>query len=207
MLSFDELNAYEYTDKAVRYLSLRFIRLFNQAKGWSKKKPKELIDEFYEFYEDLYEITLAAYIDIAKHYYKPTHKKTTIDRKWVEKKLTDYDPVAKYIFKEEVDRKRARHTEAVIASETPEKETDTALRYWSNMVRQFADTITDAAYEQGLEDDGIKKVRWHTQRDDRVCDECRGRNDKIYPITKIPPKPHLGCRCWVTIVNGKRTDS
>lgn len=196
MLDFDELNAYEYTDKAVRYLSLRFIRLFNQTKGW-KKKPKELIDEFYEFYEDLYEMTIMAYLDIARHYYKAEHKKTKIDRKWVEKKLNDYDPVVKYIFRQEVDRKRSRHTESVIASDTPEKETDTALKYWSNMVRQFADLITDAAYEQALKDDGIARVRWITQKDERVCDVCRERDGKIYPITKIPPKPHYGCRCWV----------
>ena len=202
MLTFDELNAYEYADKVVKAYSLKFIRMFNRCKAWKNKKPKDIIDDFFEFYEDLYEMALVAYLDIARHYYQPDHKATKIDRKWVDKFLNRYDPIAKYIFKQETDRKRSRHTEAVIASETPDKETDTALRYWSNMFRQFADAIADAAFNQGLKDDEIKKVRWRTEQDNRVCLECKAREGKIYPISQVPPKPHIGCRCWLEKANG-----
>ena len=202
MLDFDELNGYEYTDKVVRHISLRFIRLFNQIKALRKKKERELIDDFYDFYMELLTITEDAYLKIAKHYYVPDHKKTTIDKKWVEKQLNAYDPVAKYIFMQEVERKRSRHLEAFIASDTPEAETDTALRHWSNMVRQFADNITDAAYNQALADDGEKKVVWCTEKDNRVCKICHEREGVIYQISKVPPKPHFGCRCWLRSANG-----
>lgn len=186
-MKFDE---YNYTDKVVRYISLRFIRIFNNCK--KKRKPKEVIDDFYEMYEDLLEIAIDAYIKIARHY-----GDDSMGREWVEEILNGYDPVTKYIFMQEVDRKRSRHTEAVIASEIPEKETDKALRLWSNMVRQYADNITDRAYEETLKKDGAKEVMWVTQRDGKVCSECSERDGKMYPINKIPSKPHIGCRCYV----------
>lgn len=206
MLGFDELNAYDYTDKIVRYISLRFIRIFNKMKSLRNKKEKEIIEEFYDFYEDLLMMTEQAYLEIARYYYQPDNKKTPINAKWVRKQLDAYDPVAKYIFTQEVERKRSRHIEAFIASDTPEKETDTALKYWSNMVRQFADNITDAAYRQAMEDDGVQKVVWKTEMDNRVCSVCHQREGKIYPITSIPAKPHFGCRCWVEKVKNGRTD-
>lgn len=166
-------------------------------KSLRKKTEKEIIEEFHDFYEDLLMITEDAYLRIAKHYYQPSHRKTPIDGRWVRKRLSDYDPVAKYVFLHEVDRKRARHVEAFIASDNPEKETDEALKYWSNMVRQFADNITDAAFVQALKDDGIQKVVWRTEKDNRVCSVCHKREGVVYPVSMIPPKPHFGCRCWV----------
>ena len=200
MLDFDELNAYDYTDKMVRYLSLRFIRIFNQMKSLRKKKEKQIIDEFYDFYDDLYLMTRQVYLDIAKYYYQPDNKKTSINAKWVQKQLDNYDPVAKYVFSQEVERKRSRHIEAFIASDTPEKETDQALKYWTNMVSLFAILITDAAVQQAMKDDNVKKVVWRTEKDNRVCKICHEREGVIYPISKIPPKPHFGCRCWVEAV-------
>ena len=185
-MKFDE---YNYTDKVVRYISLRFIRIFNNAK--KKRKPKEVIDDFHEMYEDLNDIAILAFLDIARHYWKGA------DRKWVEEILDRYDPVTKYRYSEEVDRKRSRHTEAVIASETPEIETDRALRYWTNMVKQYADEVTDEAVKASLKKDGVKKIIWVTQRDNRVCSECSARDGKEYPINDIPTKPHIGCRCYV----------
>lgn len=202
-MQLDELNGYEYTDKVVRYVSLRFIRMFNQTKLWKKKKPKELIDDFLEFYEDLMMIAEDAYLEIAKYYYKPEEKKTEIDKKWVRAILNDYDPVTKYVFTQETDRKRSRFTEAYIASEGAEEEITTALKLWSNQVRQFADTVTDLAILQAMKDDGIKKGQWMTEEDERVCAVCLDRQGKIYPISKIPAKPHHGCRCWIKVVNGK----
>lgn len=202
-MQLDELNGYEYTDKVVRYVSLRFIRMFNQTKLWKKKKPKELIDDFLEFYEDLMMIAEDAYLEIAKYYYKPEEKKTEIDKKWVRAILNDYDPVTKYVFTQETDRKRSRFTEAYIASEGAEEEITTALKLWSNQVRQFADTVTDLAILQAMKDDGIKKGQWMTEEDERVCAVCLDRRGKIYPLSKIPAKPHHGCRCWIKVVNGK----
>ena len=56
----------------------------------------------------------------------------------------------------EVDRKRSRFAESLIASDTKTKEVETALRYWSAMVTQYAIEVTDAAVKQAYIDDGIK---------------------------------------------------
>lgn len=194
------LDGYEYTDKVIKRLLLRFVRAFNLTKAWRKKKPKEIIDDFFEFYEDILGMTEDVYLDIAKHYYQPDNRSTKITKAWLKSVLNEYDPTAKYVFAHEVDRKRSRHTEAFIASATPEKETDLALRYWSNMVRQFADTITDRAHLLEMMDDGAKKVQWVTAEDERVCRTCRELDGNVFPIKEVPPKPHLGCRCWLKAI-------
>lgn len=57
--------------------------------------------------------------------------------------------------------------------------------------------ITDKAVEQAYLDNDVEKVVWVTIKDERRCVECRKRDGKIYDIAKVPPKPHLGCRCYL----------
>jgi SPP1 gp7 family putative phage head morphogenesis protein len=72
------------------------------------------------------------------------------------------------------------------------------MRIWARQAKQFADEITDAAVLDDLKAQGYQKVQWHSEEDARVCDICYERNNKIYDIDNIPPKPHINCRCWLT---------
>ena len=63
--------------------------------------------------------------------------------------------------------------------------------------QKFEDDVTFDTVVKAFEDDGVKEVRWITAEDDKRCKECKSRHGKIYPIHKIPPKPHRYCRCYV----------
>ena len=191
---------YKHTDKILGYLNKRFIRAFKGLKSILKfdeiNRIKKDVDECYE---ECYSETRKRYRDIARHAYKAAggDDEDTIDYMWVEKFLKSYDPITKYVFDNEVDRKRARTFEAIVSTKSI-KDVNTSLRLWAGQVKQWGDNITDEATIKAYKDRGIKKVRWNTEKDDRRCHECYEREGKVYDIDKVPDKPHIGCRCWLT---------
>ena len=104
-------------------------------------------------------------------------------------------------YKLETERKAARLGEALAAAVSAgmatSKAVDEALRLWSNMVTQYAIEITDEARRAAMEEDGVTDVEWVSREDGRRCKICKDRHGKIYPIRKVPPKPHIGCRCYL----------
>lgn len=119
----------------------------------------------------------------------------SLDEEWVDALLNGYDPVSKYVFSHEMDRKCARLIEAVIASNIKTQEIDAALRAMSFMCRVYADRITDEAVMQAYNDDGEQRVRWVAEQDEKTCSVCRRRDGKIYEINNVPSDPHPNCRC------------
>lgn len=189
---------YEYTDVIIRYLNKRFIEVFRRLKSLVSFDELNVLQSTQLIYDELLTITEEKLLDLAVYYYNSTVKnaKTKIDRDWLYLLLNDYDPITKYVFMHEVERKRARLVESMIATKNP-KEIDTALRYWSAMVTQYAIEVTDAAVKQAYIDDGVELVVWVTILDDRRCKECEKREGKVYDIKDVPPKPHIGCRCYI----------
>lgn len=190
---------YEYTDKVIKYMRRKFIRLFEEFKGVMYSDEINIIQESKSLYEKLEKITEENLLSIAQHEYEDIGDSITdtITMMWLFGLLNDYDPVTKYVYIHEVDRKRARFAESVIASTNKAGEVKTALRYWSNMVTQYAITVTDKARLQAYKDIGVKKVKWITTQDERTCSVCKKRDGKTYKIDSVPPKPHLNCRCYV----------
>ena len=120
--------------------------------------------------------------------------------------LSEPDPITMYAYNAEVDRKRDRVIEAVNA--TPSKtlkqvQIDKGLRFWSQMTGQYMDEISDGANVSALKNNGVKKVRWITAQDDKVCKTCKERNGKVYDINRVPAKPHWRCRCYLRPVLDK----
>ncbi len=123
---------------------------------------------------------------------------TDITLEWLLAFLEEYSPVTKYVFNHEVERKMARCAESIISSPvSKDKEVMTALRLWAQMVAEYALEVTDEATKQAYKDSGVKKVIWLSFEDSRRCKTCKDRHNKVYDIDKIPPKPHIGCRCYV----------
>lgn len=151
-----------------------------------------------------------AYLDIAKKVYADHNGPDRILEAWVIGILDDYDPVVKYVFTKELERKGARLAESIIAdAEYSGKDPPTVnyppikqdftrgLNYVTWQTDQFAITVEDKTVIRAFKDNGYKKIKWHTQDDEKVCKECEERNGKIYPIDKIPTK-HPNCRCYFT---------
>lgn len=55
----------------------------------------------------------------------------------------------------------------------------------------------DRAAITAYRDAGVEEVMWITQRDGRVCEECITLNGLIFPIDRVPDKPHYNCRCYL----------
>ena len=121
----------------------------------------------------------------------------TITSMWIEGFLSEVDEVALYSFLPETERKKQRLIETLSVAHNRNYEIDKALRYWTGQIGQFAISVVDESRIEGFRKAGVKRVRWMTQRDERVCEECMARDGKVYDIDKIPTKPHYGDRCYL----------
>ena len=92
-----------------------------------------------------------------------------------------------------------RLAEAYIASNGDSREVKKALRLWSNGMM----TIFEYDYGRGgsAYDDtkkaGVENVKWITEEDERMALQRMRRSVTAKCIIdSVPPKPHMGCRCY-----------
>lgn len=205
---------YKFTDLVIATMNRRFIGMFNRIK--SLREAREIIKAVDELYEELDEVTRKYLLLIARKIYNTINTEDWIEDMaviWLMEQLNAYDPVTKYVYTHEVDRKKARLVEAMIASDDKPKEVETAKKLWAKQARQYADNITEQAVLKAYSDMGIPYVRWQTEEDERVCSECARRDGVVYPRKEVPPKPHYGCRCILIGVSdafserNRRTDN
>lgn len=128
-------------------------------------------------------------------------KRRKIDKKWVDDYLQRYNPVTRYIYEKEVERRRMRLNECILTDrefdsrENFQADVRRSASYWWTQTMQYGIGACDAAMMDAFSDCGVKRVRWVTMDDSRVCRECKKRNGTIYDIDRVPPKVHYGCRC------------
>ena len=169
---------------------IHVIRTVNTAYRRLKKKARA---QFYEVAFESYLMGLTL-CDIPRaEAYRMAEKAITGD--WVDRMMSEVDPITGYRFDSETDRKAARLAETLEVSSQRNAEIDKALRYWSRQCGQFCINYTDWAILKAYRDAGIRKVMWVTQRDERVCEDCAPLNGVVFEIDEVPPKPHIGCRC------------
>lgn len=197
---------YELTDAVLEYVNARTLRLFrNYRNTLGAKDESTIISKTKLLFDELNSLNKSAFLLIGRYTYNgrrgfPLDSDEFITEQWLQDFLFLYNPVTKYVYENEVERKRGRMAEAVIASPSPQKDIDTALRYWVLMTTQYAIDVTDQAYREALLAEGVSRVRWVAEMDDRTCPVCRARDDRVYAISAIPPKPHINCRCWLEVV-------
>lgn len=117
--------------------------------------------------------------------------------------LTAPDDVTMYAYDTEILRKRDRAKESIVAANgmgAKKAAMDTAIRLWSKQMRQYADIVSDQAQIVAYKAAGIKRVRWVSQEDDRVCVVCSQLNGKVFRISNAPGPQHWNCRCYLEAV-------
>ena len=134
------------------------------------------------------------------------------DGKYVDGILREYNPITGYLYKAEADRKRARLAEALItalliASRSDyHKQLHRFADLWHTQTKQYGETMVDKARIDTFKKNGIKRVMWKAENDEKVCEECKARDGKIYLLSEYPGKAHYNCRCWLIPIkdnNGK----
>ena len=183
VMGFDMLNAPNIT----KYTKELVSRLLKSNKREYLKIAKEATDEAKE---DIEALGVAA-------------TPLVINGKYVDDVLGEYNPVTNYLYYPEAERKRSRLAEALITAVIVNSRADyhKQLRkfadLWHTQTKQYGEKMVDKTRINTFKKNGIKRVKWVTKEDEKVCKECNERDGKIYPIDKIPDKPHYNCRCWV----------
>lgn len=184
-----------YKDKKIERLKTKITKLFQRFQATMKFDELNLIKSTKKLYQELEELNEETYLEIANEVYKEVNPEGKgLSKKWLLLLLASYNPTMKYIYTHEVERKCARLYEALLSTKR-KKELITAFNVWFRQTTWFGIDVTDQAVIQAFTDKGVKKLKWNTQNDEKVCEVCRSRNGKIYPIDKIPAK-HPNCRCY-----------
>ena len=189
---------YRKTDKVIAYLSKQYAKLFGRLTSFDELN---VINVSHEIFDEAIILTEQEVTRLVKTVYDSKREGGEISSadalSLVLTLMLAYNPVTKYIYRNEMERKRSRFAEGVIASDRPNEEVALAKRLMIATNKQFAEDATFAAVVQAYKDDGVEKVRWVTAEDDKRCVECKARHGKINPINNIPPKPHRFCRCYI----------
>lgn len=198
---------FEYADKAIRDMNRRNIKNFRRLRQL-KFDELNILDAVSDVYDKIARVAKKWYLEIARHAYmaalmelgkseKEAKEAASeeITEDYIIEMLDEYDPVTLYQFMPEIERKKQRLIEALIASHKKQSEIDKALRYLTLQLSQYADKAELEATLQAYKDAGIKKVRWITQEDEKVCGTCAPRDGKVYDIDNVPERPHYRCRC------------
>lgn len=196
-----EQTPYSKTDKTIKYLNNQYAKLFRRVLPTDELN---VIEVSHEIYDQAYTLAEQEAERLAKSVYGSYRRKDTGQEEesfdaaaFVLALILAYNPVTKYVFKNEIDRKRARFAEGVLASSAPAEEVALAKRLLAAMNAQFMDDVTFNSLVEAYRDNGTEHVKWVTHPDDRRCKQCKAMHGKIYPIDKVPAKPHMHCRCWV----------
>lgn len=198
-------NYYNLADKAIELLNKRATKRFEDAKD---KAAQDGFDELSvlsvtrELYDQLEADNRQVYLELAQERYQEAepHGEEPPDLAWLLALLAAYNAVTKVIYDNDVDRKRQYTAEGINSSTAKVTEFRRGLHYWADLTATYSDIVTDESTLKAYRDAGVKKVRWVTAGDEKVCDTCRERNGKVYPINAIPPKPHRRCRCiWEAV--------
>ena len=193
---------YRKTDQVVAYLAKQYSKLFRRLTSFDELN---VINVSHEIFDAAVILTEQEVTRLVKTVYDSKREggeiSSTDALSLVLTLMLAYNPVTKYVYRNEMDRKRSRFAEGVIASNRPNEEIALAKRLMIATNKQFAEDATFEAVVQAYRDDGVERVRWVTAEDDKRCKECRSRHGKIYPINDIPPKPHRYCRCYIERVD------
>lgn len=191
------LDIYEVADKFADYLTKQYIREFGKVNitGFDEmnvvKKSKKL-------YSWLDKVTRESLLMLGNIVYSEYAEETEeLAELWLSGILDAYDPVTRYVYTREWERKRQLYVEGMIAGEDKAFESKLSTARLAKQAVQYTITVADKAQVDAYKANGVKKVKWVSEKDSRVCKECSNRDGNVYSINSIPPKPHIHCRCRI----------
>lgn len=196
---------YDLTDKAIDILNRRAVKRFEDAKdeaALAKFDELNVLEVTRTLYQDLAHDNQEIFLELAQERYQEAepHGKEPPDLAWLLALLAAYNTVTKVVYEHEIDRKRGYTAEGINSSTAKATEFRRGLHYWADFTEQYADIVTDETTLKAYRDAGVKKVKWITAGDEKVCETCKERDGKIYPISAVPSKTHKKCRYWLEAV-------
>ncbi len=152
-----------------------------------KSIKNEFLDILNPLYEEIYDEALALGFD---------GDLRELDEAWIEEFFDEYNPTTKYVFKNEIDRKKSYLFESVVADVSSRHQSYAkAEKYLVKQVKQGGIDIEDAVAMQVYRDLGVTKVQWVAEDDYKTCADCRELDGEIFDLDGAPSKMHYNCRC------------
>ena len=214
---------YRHADRELKHMFRHVGAEFQNGAlraAWDDLNVISITTQVNELYSRLYEYMLGRYVRIAKRAYRdawdelyPGEKPgRDLDYLFVAMVLDGYDDKTEYKYSSEWQRKRDRLNEALLSigpegtanGQRAREAFQRARRLLERQIMDMADTMTDDARNEAFRDAGVDEVQWNTQRDTKVCHECRERDGEVYTLDRLPPK-HPHCRCYYTPVRRERS--
>lgn len=205
---------YEYMDSRLKSVKKKLETEFAHlgAMGFDALNVVNTRKLTKQMYDRLLTNNEAAYLRVAKNAYKEARKRATgmgysgdeeteITGDWLFTILLGYNLVTGYLYDKEAERKRLRLNEQILtAREFGDRDMyrnslRKSMNLWWTQTQQYGIEVVDETTIQAYMDAGVDKVRWVTTLDERTCEVCRKRNNKIYDIARVPAKTHYACRC------------
>ena len=194
---------YDYADKVIKDLNRRNLRLFDKL-SLLKFDELNVLKTVSRTYDESAELAKKRFKAVYEDAYLAVAGDRDLDDDimddWLLDMLEDYDALTHYRFNEETERKKMRTAEALIATKIAKREVDKALRLWTLQLSAYVDRSVLDGRIQAFKDMGVKKVRWITYGDNRVCADCHDLEGKVFPIDEVPPRQHFRCRCYIVPV-------
>lgn len=212
---------YRYLDKLLEIEKKKIRTEFNRVSvmGFDELNVVNTRTTTQSIYDKFLSDNEALYLKSAKDAYKKAlksaksagfaGKEEDVDGEWVVGMLAGYNLVTGYIYDKEADRKRLRLNEQILTAreysnrEMFQESLRKAANLWFTQTTQYGISAVDEATIKGFKDMGVKEVQWIAADDEKTCPTCGARDNQIYKIDKIPPKPHYGCRCYIVPVKPK----
>ena len=127
-----------------------------------------------------------------------------LDEAWVESFFEAYNPVTKYVFANEIERKKMRLFESLVADKAGKMQSyKTAERLLIKQMKQYAIELEDAIAKVVYEDTKVEYVMWNAEDDEKTCATCNELDEQVFELKDAPPKQHYQCRCYLTPVRVK----
>ena len=204
-------NPYKHADKVLATLRKQVDSLFHNMVNRIRFDELNVIraqSDTDELYQKLEALNENAFDDVARKAYAEAEQEAVEAGYDVEEGadkahsivtmiMASFNSITRYVYNNEVERKRSRAFEALVAATSRLILRDGAIRaarLWFDMSRQYVDMTVDAARTQAFIDSGVEQVRWVTMKDGKVCAACHERDGEIYDIHHLPDKHHR-CRC------------
>lgn len=215
---------YRYLDKLLEIEKKKVKTEFNRLSvtGFdelnvvnTQKTTQKLFDQFMADNERLFLLS-------AKDAYNKATKKARADgfkgeesevnNDFVAAVLAGYNFTTGYLYSKEAERKRLRLNEQILTAREYNNRSmyqaslRRAANLWWTQTVQYGISMVDEATIKSFKDMGVKNVRWIAADDEKTCPTCGERDNKVYRLNKIPPKPHYGCRCYIVPVNAEEDE-
>lgn len=215
------MDVYRQADRRIKDFMTWIASEFNLARKRVKKNGDTLamFDELQVLYQNIDRYSRAMFVEVVQEAYDAeiTRKRRRFDEEFLIVILDEPNEFTTVTYSKELERRAERFGEQIAAAVTrslqSEERTnengvsipleselkklfDKEFSSLALLIDQYEIEMVDEAREEAFKDDGVRRVRWVTMLDGKECDYCRSLNGHVFPVNRVPTKPHPRCRCY-----------